>query len=442
MDVYLATLGCRLNEAELASWSRVLRAAGHRVVARAEHAQIVVVNSCAVTSEAARKSRQLVGRAHRANPDARLVVTGCYAELSSERVAGLEGVDLILDNLEKEELVARLDEAFASEALPAPAPCPDTGPAERTERTRAFVKVQDGCRNQCTFCVVTIARGDERSRSIADVVGEIRDLVADGFKEVVLTGVHLGGYGHDLGGDARADLAGLVRAVLAETNVERLRLSSLEPWDLPADFFTLWEDPRLMPHLHLPMQSGCDATLRRMARRCTTEEFAALAARARTAISALTLTTDLIVGFPGETDAEWQQTVAFVERIGFGHIHIFSYSPREGTRAARMPGHLPTPVKKARSREMHVIADRMKAEHLERFVGQTRPVLWEGDAGYSDNYLRVTTEQRLSVALDNVIAPTQLARISDDGDSFVAPPPALEVPTEAPPRAVRLRVYP
>jgi len=436
MDVYLDTLGCRLNEAELAAWTRALRAAGHQVVARPELAQVVVVNSCAVTSEAARKSRQLVSRAHRANPHARLVVTGCYAELSPDRVAALAGVDAVIGNIDKDALAERLTRDFAGEALPAPVAAPPDERIDRRDRTRAFVKVQDGCRNHCTFCVVTIARGEERSRSIASVVSEVRQLVDQGYREVVLTGVHLGGYGHDLADGT--DLAALARALLADTDVERLRLSSLEPWDLPPDFFAVWEHPRLMPHLHLPLQSGCDETLRRMARRCSAAEFAALAASARDAIPDLTLTTDLIVGFPGETDGEWAQTMDLVRRVGFGHIHIFSYSPREGTRAARMPGHVPTPVKKARSRQMHELAAELKSAHLTRFLGQERPVLWEGDAGYTDNYLRVSTWP--PAELDNVIAPATLARIADSGDGYVAPPPRIDASANRPHR-LRLPVY-
>lgn len=431
MDVYLSTLGCRLNEAELASWSRALRDGGHRVVTTPERAQVMVLNSCAVTAEAARKSRQLIHRAHRANPAARLVVTGCYAELEPERVAEIAGVDLVVGNADKDALVDRLERELDLTTMPALARDGGGDHMFRAERTRAFVKVQDGCRNRCTFCIVTVARGEERSRGIHAIVDEVRALAAAGHREVVLTGVHLGGYGSDLG----VDLFELVRAVLRDTDIPRVRLSSLEPWELPAHFFELWDDPRLMPHLHLPLQSGCDAVLRRMARRNTAASFEDLVTRARAAIPELTVTTDLIVGFPGETDDEHRRSVELVRRIGFGHIHIFAFSARAGTTAARMRDPVPREVKRARSEEVHELAAAMKTAHLARYVGTERPVLWEsGNAGYTDNYLRVVTSEPPAGAIDNVLAPARI--LASTGEHLIAPPP----PSAAAPRRVRLTV--
>jgi threonylcarbamoyladenosine tRNA methylthiotransferase MtaB len=421
MDVFLTTLGCRLNEAELARWARELHRAGHRVVPAVGQADVVVVNTCAVTGEAARKSRKLVGGLHRENPDARLVLTGCFAELEPEHAAALAGVDLVVGNRDKDRLVPLVAEAFAAPGMPALATEPESAHMYRPGgRTRAFVKVQDGCKNRCTFCIVTVARGEERSRARADVVDEIRSLVAAGYQEAVLTGVHLGGYGRDLG----TSLHELVSAVLAETALPRLRLSSLEPWDIPADFWSLWRDPRLMPHLHLPLQSGSDTVLARMARRSSTHGFTALVEAARAAIPDLTITTDLIVGFPGETEAEWAETVAYVQRIGFGHVHVFSYSPRAGTRAARLPEQVPAAVKRDRSRALHDIAAAMKQAYMERFVGQTRAVLWEGEGepiagdepwqrftGYTDHYLRVETAVPAGAAIANRITGARLCGV-------------------------------
>ncbi|WP_428265816.1 tRNA (N(6)-L-threonylcarbamoyladenosine(37)-C(2))-methylthiotransferase MtaB [Haliangium sp.] len=438
MNVFLTSLGCRLNEAELARWAREFHRAGHRVLAQPEQAQVVVVNTCAVTAEAARKSRKLVGGLHRRNPEARLVLTGCFAELEPTRAAALAGVDLVVGNGDKDRLVAEVAEAFEVPGMPALAAEPDSAHAYREcGRTRAFIKVQDGCKNRCTFCIVTIARGQERSRAIDEVVAEIQSLAAAGYQEAVLTGVHLGGYGRDLG----TDLARLVREVLARTDIPRLRLSSLEPWDLPAGFFALWHDRRLMPHLHLPLQSGSDRILQRMARRSSTRDFTALVEDARAAIPDLTVTTDMIVGFPGEGEAEWAETMAYVDGIGFAHVHIFPYSPREGTTAARLDGQVPGPVKRERSRQMHALAADMKRAHLARFAGQTREVLWEGEGepraagtsttgatatdtggaveagaapawhrfgGYTDNYLRVETAVPAGVSLDNRITPARL----------------------------------
>ncbi|HWN71574.1 MAG TPA: tRNA (N(6)-L-threonylcarbamoyladenosine(37)-C(2))-methylthiotransferase MtaB [Haliangium sp.] len=424
MDVFLTTVGCRLNEAEIARWARDFHRAGHRVVPSIGQADVVVVNTCAVTGEAARKSRKLVGGLHRENPAARMVLTGCFAELEPGAAAALTGVDLVVGNRDKDRLVALVAESFAAPGMPVLATEPESVHAYRPAgRTRAFVKVQDGCKNRCTFCIVTVARGEERSRALAEIVDEIRSLVAAGYQEAVLTGVHLGGYGRDLG----TNLRDLLAAVLAGTALPRLRLSSLEPWDIPADFWTLWRDPRLMPHLHLPLQSGSDSVLARMARRSSTQSFAALTEAARAAIPDLTLTTDLIVGFPGETTAEWAETLDYVQRIGFGHVHAFTYSPREGTRAARLPGQVPPAVKRARRRALHELAASMKQAHLARFVGHSRDVLWEGEdepiapaagapawqrfTGYTDNYLRVETAVPAGVALANRITPARLGGV-------------------------------
>ena len=423
MRVFFTTLGCRLNEAEIETWSRSLAQRGHDVVNAPDDAQVMVVNTCAVTGEAARKSRKLVGGLHRRNPTAPMVLTGCYSELSPAEAGELAGVDLVVPNADKERLVDVLLDRVEPAQMPKLATAPEQSHVYRQARTRAFIKVQDGCRNRCTFCIVTIARGIERSRPIADIVAEINGLSADGVNEVVLTGVHLGGYGSDLG----SSLSELCRAVLAHTDVARVRLSSLEPWDLPADFFRQWEHPRLMPHLHLPVQSGSDSVLRRMARRCSTDSYAGLVETLREAIPDVSITTDIIVGFPGETETEWRQTVDFVERIEFSHCHIFSYSRREGTTAAEMADHVPAAIKRERSRQLHSIASRQRAERLERYVGTVRLVLWEGAGdllddgrrrygGYTDNYLRVETRVEAEQCLENRIAEARL--ISSNGETL------------------------
>ncbi len=423
MNVFLTALGCRLNEAEAESWARGFRDAGHGVVGSPDTAQVVVVNTCAVTSEAVRKSRKLVGGLHRRNPSARLVLTGCFAELEPAAAADLAGVDLVVGNRDKDRLVARVTAELDMAAMPDLAADPHGAHAFREARTRAFVKVQDGCRNRCTFCVVTIARGEERSRTVDEVAAEVRALERAGAREVVLCGVHLGGYGSDRGLDLRA----LLRGLLAATSVPRVRLSSLEPWDLPDGFGDLWReaDGRLLPHLHLPLQSGSDPVLRRMARRCTSGSFARLVDRLRRAIPDLHVTTDLIVGFPGETEADFLATLALAERIGFAHVHVFPFSPRAGTRAAALPDRLPPPVVRERVARLAALAGRMKAEHLARAVGRTRPVLWEAGepaagggarrfSGYTDTYLRVETEAPAGLDLENRIEPVLLAGVAGD----------------------------
>ncbi len=424
MDVYLTSLGCRLNEAELESWHRGFLASGHRVVRQAQQAQVVILNTCAVTTMAARKSRQHIHKLHRLNPSARLVITGCYAEMEPHKLASLAGVDLVVGNHDKNDLVELVETGLDPAVMPEIATEPDADASHlyANTRTRAFVKVQDGCRNRCTFCIVTVLRGEERSRPIDEVIDEINDLHQRGYQEVVLTGVHLGGYGSDLGTNLRE----LVEAVLARTTVPRLRLTSLEPWDMPEGFFKLWADKRLSPHLHLPLQSGSDSVLKRMARRCSTEDFRKLVHEARTHIPDLTLTTDVIVGFPGETEAEWRTCLEFIKEMNFAHMHIFTYSPREGTTAARLRGHLTKAVKRERSKTLHEVGDEMKRTHLARFEGQTRLVLWEGEfeamedgrrrwKGYTDNYLRVTVTTDDQQNLVNKVLPAVLTRSTGDG---------------------------
>ncbi|MEL6178153.1 MAG: tRNA (N(6)-L-threonylcarbamoyladenosine(37)-C(2))-methylthiotransferase MtaB [Myxococcota bacterium] len=422
MEVYLDTLGCRLNEAELASWRRQFIDAGHAVLPRPDRAHVIVFNTCAVTAEAARKSRQRVRRLHRANPQAHLVVTGCYAALEPDKVADLMGVDLVISNQDKPQLVQTILDRVEPTTMPSLAAAPDSSHMYRKTRNRAFVKIQDGCKNRCTFCVVTIARGNERSRSPETILHEINQLHAEGTEEVVLTGVHLGGYGRD----RNTTLAELMALVLAETDIPRLRLGSLEPWDLPDHIWSLWANPRLCPHLHLPLQSGSDTVLKRMARRCPTARYQALVEAARSTIPKLNITTDLIVGFPGESEEEWSETQAFVQRVGFGHMHIFTYSPRQGTTAARMKGHLPNTIKRARSRQLHTIAARMKRDTLQRHIGTQAQVLWEGRGeptddpnqrrwnGYTEHYLRVEALVPTDRDLENSITPTLLTDATDD----------------------------
>ncbi|MBS1213253.1 MAG: MiaB-like tRNA modifying enzyme [Proteobacteria bacterium] len=427
MRVNLKTLGCRLNEAELESWAQQLQADGHKIVSESREADLVILNSCAVTQDAVRKSRQLIRRSHRENPKDNLVVSGCYATLNQTEVAQSLGVDLVVDNRDKEHLIEILRDELDLHAMPAFSTEPGESALFTLGRQRAFVKVQDGCRYRCTFCIVTVARGEERSRPIADVVEEIRVLHQQGIQEVILTGVHLGGYGSDLG----LRLEELIAAVLEQTEIPRLRLGSLEPWELSDGFFALFENPRFMPHLHLPLQSGSDAVLRRMARRCKTAEFAELVDRARRTVPDINVTTDIIVGFPGETEAEWAESLAFIEGMGFGHIHVFSYSMREGTKAAGLPDQVPLAVKKARSQALHTLAEQKKRKTLIRYVGMEFPVLWEESRetaenglsphfGYTPNYLRVETLAEAGQDLSNTIRTARLTGIAPSGDHLLA----------------------
>lgn len=431
MNVYLETLGCRLNYSEIESLGRQLAEAGHRVVAAPEEADVCVLNTCAVTGEAARKSRQLARRLARSNPSARLALTGCYATLAPEAVAALPNVELVVDNSRKELLadllqpwLVRADQREGSAELDGESwrRLAPEAPPQPISRTRAFVKVQDGCNNHCTFCIVTVARGAERSRRIGDIVAEIQRLAAEGCQEAVLTGVHLGGYGSDLD----TNLGELVAAILRYTDLPRLRLSSLEPWDLQPDFFDLWPDSagRLCPHLHLPLQAGCDRTLKRMARRTRTAGFRELVAAARSRIPGLVLTSDIIVGFPGESEADFSESLTFVEEMAFAHVHVFPYSAREGTAAARFFGQVPADERRRRVAAMQEVAQRSGEAVRRRCLGQVRPVLWEqlerpangtGPlwSGLTDNYLRVQAGAPAGADLANQITPARLLSLDD-----------------------------
>ncbi len=422
MKVYLETLGCRLNYSEMETLGRQLGEIGHEIVSLPEQADVAVLNTCAVTGEAARKSRQLARKLARANPSARLAVTGCYATLAPDDVSRLPNVELVVDNRRKDFLAellqpwsAELDGEQWRRLTP-------EAPLHAPARTRAFVKVQDGCNNKCTFCIVTVARGEERSRRVGDILAEIRQLAAEGYQEAVLTGVHLGGYGNDLD----TDLRGLVAAILEQTTLPRLRLSSLEPWDLQPEFFDLWpaSDGRLCPHLHLPLQAGCDKTLKRMARRTRTAEFRQLLAEARSRIPDLVVTTDMIVGFPGETQADFEESLRFVEEMRFAHVHVFPYSAREGTAAAGFGGQVPAAERRERVDAMEAVA-RATGEAVRRsFLGTIRPVLWEALdhpangtgalwSGLTDNYLRVQAIAPAGVDLENRITPARLVELRD-----------------------------
>ncbi|MBK1730671.1 tRNA (N(6)-L-threonylcarbamoyladenosine(37)-C(2))-methylthiotransferase MtaB [Thiococcus pfennigii] len=423
MRVQFHTLGCRLNEAEVERWAAQFQRRGVALAGADEGADLVVVNTCAVTQEAVRKSRHLLRRARRVNPAARLVVSGCYATLEPGALADLAEVDLLVTNRDKDRLVelalARLDLAGA-----APTPADVAAPLFARGRQRAFVKVQDGCRHRCTFCIVNVARGAERSRPIAEVCAEVAGLVAAGVHEVVLTGVHLGGYA-DAGG---GDLADLVRALLAETAVARLRIGALEPWDLPDGLWGLFADPRLMPHLHLPLQSGSDRVLRRMARRGTTGDYARLVAAARAAVPDFVVTTDIIAGFPGEDAADWAATMDFVARVGFGDLHVFAYSPRAGTPAAGWPGQVDAAVRQARCRELGVLARALRAATLCRFVGRRVAVLVEARgpaaipghwSGYTPSYLPVRVAAGGAPVPVNRVVEVALVGITDEGAALV-----------------------
>lgn len=413
MLIYLKALGCRLNEAELEMWAQGFQKSGHQITTDSSLAQMVIINSCAVTQEAARKSRQLIRRLHHDNPQAKLVVSGCYATLNETEAADMLGVDLVVNNQDKAQLVEKILSELNFNTMPVMSTAAGEHALFKRGRQRAFIKVQDGCRYRCTFCIVTVARGNEHSRPLDLIVSEINQFHQQGIHEVILTGVHLGGYGSEI----KLNLTTLIQTILQKTAIPRLRLGSLEPWDLPANFFSLFQNPRLMPHLHLPLQSGCDSVLKRMARRCKTQEFMEIVSQAREDIEDFNITTDVMVGFPGESDAEWQQSFDFIQTIGFGDLHIFSYSHRQGTQAATLPNPIRKVIKKHRSQQLHQLAVLMKQSFMRQHINKQVNVLWESaqydpltdkrlSFGYTPNYLRVASENQQENSLSRVTLKT------------------------------------
>ncbi len=416
MKVFLDSIGCRLNQSEIETMARQFRAAGHEIVAEAGEADLSVVNTCSVTAAAAADSRSKLRSAARSGTG-EVVATGCWATLVPQHALDLPGVTRVVANDRKDFLVSEIlnfePASFDIEPL-SRIPLPGL-----RQRTRAFIKVQDGCDNACTFCVTTIARGPGRSRPIPEVLADIRSALDGDTKEVVLTGVHLGSWGQEWG----MRLSALVEAILSETDVPRLRLSSLEPWDLSPEFFALWENPRLMPHLHLPLQSGSDTVLRRMARKTTRESFRQLAAAAREVMPEVALTTDVIAGFPGETEAEFAETLAFIGEMDFAGGHVFTYSSRQGTPAARMKNHLPKELRKQRNAVLRQAFAEMGEAYRRKFLGRKLAVLWEACAqvndqgwqmeGLSGNYIRVTATA--PGPRWNVVDEVELTGVNGDG---------------------------
>jgi threonylcarbamoyladenosine tRNA methylthiotransferase MtaB len=387
MRIHIETLGCRLNQSESDRIAREFAAIGHEVVSEPRLADLQIVNTCAVTHKATRESRQAARAGQRAAPGALTVITGCASQIDPEFFGNLEWPALVTGHADKERLIPLLIERGL--VPPPDATQSEVFPLSHT-RTRAFVKIQDGCGNKCAYCVSRLARGEERSRPIAAIIREINHLAHEGFQEIVLTGLHAASYGRDL----NTNLSALVRTILAQTSMPRIRLSSLEPWGAADELLDLWADARLCRHLHLPLQSGSDRTLRRMRRGYNTRQFAARIASARARVPGMGLSTDIIAGFPGETDADFKESLSFVTAMRFSQAHIFPFSPRAGTEAASMSEQVPHAVKQSRSQALKQATDTTTRAYREALVGQSPAVLWEDErlglwSGLTDTYVRV-----------------------------------------------------
>src|SRR3989440_4174617 len=488
----VTTLGCKVNQADSEAIGEQMNDAGFVQRDFNEIADVYIVNTCTVTHLGDRSSRQLISQARRRHPEALLVVTGCYAELSPKAVAALPGVDLVIGNSGKESLAEAIKEqwktwepvepgepkpdsvqtsmvagSFAGTLSPTPRPSlpmlpldtrytqnmqhigsdsslaidpteeepqpdnpsrpftlqeatlPASVSARLISRPRGQMKVQDGCDNRCTYCIVPYVRGGSRSRSIASVIEHVQRKVRAGFQEIVLTGIHLGDYHPDP--DEKQDLGDLIATLLRETDIARIRVSSLEPEDFRLEWLELWENPRMCRHLHLPMQSGSDYILRRMARRYNSARYHSIVTTARHLVPGIAISTDIITGFPGESDGDFEQTYQLAAELQFAKAHVFRFSPRQGTPAARMKGQVKDEVKKARSERLLALNEQDGRRFREQFLGSTVEVLiedfkhghWEG---LTDNYLRVGLEG-LSADRDwqNTLVKARLTTLLDDG---------------------------
>lgn len=395
------TLGCKVNQYDSEAMLALFRRHGYEAVDFGRKADVYVINTCTVTHEGDRKSRQLVRRAKRLNPEAVVVVAGCYPQTAPGEVAGIPGVDVVVGNRDRSRIVELAEEAALSGPINAVRDIFQVREFEEMAiegfagRTRAALKIQEGCQEFCTYCVIPFARGRVRSRRPENIRAEVERLARAGFKEVVLTGIHLGAYGRDLPG--RPGLADVLRLIHGVPGIERIRLSSLEPMDLGEGLLTAMAGlPRVCRHLHLPVQSGSDSVLARMRRRYTTADFRRLVERARELLPGLAVTTDVMAGFPGETEEEHAETMAFLEEIGFSRLHVFPFSPRSGTVAARMPGQVPAGVKERRVRELIAFGERLALSAHQQLVGRVMQVLVEDESGpdgllegYTGNYVRV-----------------------------------------------------
>ncbi len=402
LTVSFATLGCKTNQFESAAMRESLEGAGYRVVPFAAGAELVIINTCTVTSATDAQSRNLVRRARRLNPACKVVVTGCYAQVNPNALADLPGVSLVIGNEEKRALKEYL--ATSSEPLRVAVADIRTETSahipvlsSHAERSRAFVQIQNGCDAFCSYCIIPHARGPSRSAPVEQVIAQVRQLTGQNTPEVVLTGIHVGNYGLDL--HPRTSLLGVLQRIEEETGIGRLRLGSIEPTEIDDALIAHLAASKIVcPHLHIPLQSGDDTVLTRMRRPYGREDFRALVDRIRTELPEAAIGLDVIAGFPGETEAEFANTVRLLEELPVTHLHVFPFSKRPGTAAAAMPGHLPGDVKKTRSEQLRRLGEAKLAAFAARFVGRELEVVveggWQGGRlkGLTRNYLEVRFE--------------------------------------------------
>lgn len=396
------TLGCKVNQDETEAMAALFRDKGYDVVEFDERADIYILNTCTVTHLADRKSRQLIRRCTKNNPDSLVVVAGCYAQVAPQEIESIPGVNLILGTSGKNRIVEMVEALRKDKKQPVNEvevinknSCfEEIGTDKIIDRARAYLKVQDGCEQFCTYCIIPYARGPIRSRTIESAIRESDKLIEAGFKEIILTGIHLGLYGRDLGNGT--NLAALLSKLLVKNKDVRWRLSSLEPIELSDEILDLMRsNSNFCPHLHLPLQAAHNDILKAMNRPYTTEEYRHIIEKARKTIPDIAITTDLMLGFPGETESHFQAYLEFIEEMAFSGMHIFKYSPRRGTPAASYPNQVTAPIKEKRSSKMRLLADKLETAYAKRFIGRLLNVLVEKEVkegiweGHSENYLQI-----------------------------------------------------
>lgn len=419
--VAISTLGCKTNQFESAAMTEQLQAAGYRVVPFTESADIYIVNSCTVTARTDAETRRLIRRARRLNAESRIIATGCYAQVAPGELEKMPELDCVLGNQEKQDIANLLESSPNSVSdIATIRHAESLKLTSFAEHTRAFLQVQNGCNSFCAYCIVPYARGRSRSVAVEDILQGVRDLADNGFKEVVLTGIHLGAYGLDL--PAPTSLTALVRQIETESLVPRLRIGSIEPNEVSDELLELMSTSEsICPHLHLPLQSGSDSVLKRMGRHYTARLFRDLVEKISAAMPDAFIGADVIAGFPGETDAEFEETVRLIEELPFSDLHVFPYSRRPGTKAADMHGHLAAHIITTRAARLRSLAEQKKTLFLERFIGAELNVLVQGYnektgecRGLSQNYIAVSFPGEKS------LVNTEVSVLINTGNSDVA----------------------
>lgn len=419
------TLGCKVNQYETEAMEELFEKRGYNIVVNHDIADIYVINTCTVTNLGDRKSRQFIRRAKKSNKNSIIAVVGCYSQVASDEVEKIEGVDIVIGTAHRDRIVDLCEEAISNNKkinivkdIRGYKDFENLNIEDVKSKTRAYIKIQDGCNQFCSYCIIPYARGPIRSRDLEDIIEETKRLSEVGFKEIILTGIHVASYGKDLGSLTLLDV---IEEVAKVDGIERIRLSSIEPTLIDSRFMErALNTNKLCDHFHLSLQSGSDTVLKRMNRNYTTEQYRKIVELIRSYMPHVGITTDIIVGFPGETDMEFQQTYDFVEEMGFSRVHVFKYSPRKGTPASRLKDQVHGKLKSHRSDKLITLGDRLMEDFNNRFLGKTLEVLFEENSkdhigfmeGYTTNYIRVKVRSEDSVR--GKILPVNIIDIEDD----------------------------